>query len=54
MVNCQTQARAQRERDAWRKFMEIYGNPRAKAACALCIDFAADKNTVMLQLCGLE
>jgi hypothetical protein len=45
-VNCQTRAGAPRARDAWRKFTEIYGNPRGDAARELCIDFAAAKNTV--------
>ncbi len=43
-------ARAPRARDAWRKFTEIYGNPRGVAAREPCIDFAAAKNTVDLQL----
>jgi hypothetical protein len=38
--------RALRARDAWRKFTEIYGNPRACAARAACVDFAATKYTV--------
>ena len=29
-----------------RKFTEIYGNPRPRAACAPCIEFLAAKNTV--------
>jgi hypothetical protein len=33
--------------EAWRKFMEIYGNLRTRAARALCIDFLAAKNTVL-------
>jgi hypothetical protein len=31
---CQTRAGAPRTRDAWRKFTEIYGNPRGAAARA--------------------
>jgi hypothetical protein len=38
---------APRARDAWIKFMEIYGNPRAGAARALCVYFYAAKNTVL-------
>ena len=38
--------RAQRARHAGRKITKIYGNPRARAVRALCIDFAAAKNTV--------
>ena len=34
--------------DAWRKFTEIYGNPRAGAARALCIDFLPVIGTVVL------
>jgi hypothetical protein len=48
-VNCQTHARLPRARDAWRKFTEIYGNPRAcvaRASRALCIAFLVAKNTV--------
>ena len=45
-VNCQTRARAPRGRHAWRKFTEIYGNPRATATRARCVDFAVAKNTV--------
>jgi hypothetical protein len=42
-------ARARRARDAWRKFTEIYGNPRGGgAARAPCIDIAAAKNTKQL------
>ena len=33
---------------AWRKFTEIYGNPRAGTARALCIDFLAAKSTVLV------
>jgi hypothetical protein len=36
-VNCQTRARAPPGRHAWRKFTEIYGNPRAVAARTLCM-----------------
>jgi hypothetical protein len=39
--------RARRARDAWRKFTEIYGNPRARAARALCIDFLPLIGTVL-------
>ena len=39
---------APRARHAGRKNPKIYGNPRALAARALCIDFAAAKNTVQL------
>ena len=46
--NCQTRARAPPARDAWRKFTEIYGIPRAAAARALCIDFLAAKYTIQL------
>jgi hypothetical protein len=35
-------------RDAWRKFTEIYGNPRATTARVLCIEFFANKYTVAL------
>jgi hypothetical protein len=41
-------ARAPRARDAWRKFTEIYGNPRGRAARAPCIDFLAAKYTVSI------
>ena len=33
---------------AWRKFTEIYVNPRAGTARALCIDFLAAKSTVLV------
>ena len=36
---------APRACDAWRKFTEIYGNPCATAARALCIDFLDAKCT---------
>jgi hypothetical protein len=39
--------RARRARDAWRKFTEIYGNPRMGAAHTLCIDVLATAYTVM-------
>jgi hypothetical protein len=39
--------RARRARDAWRKFTEIYGNPRVGAAHTLCIDLLAAAYTVM-------
>ena len=45
-VNCQTRARAPRARDAWRKFMEIYGNPRGGPARVSCIDFLPVIGTV--------
>ena len=35
-----------RARYAWRKFTEIYGNPRVHAARALCIDFLPVIGTV--------
>ena len=41
-------ARAPRARDAWRKFKEIYGNPRGRAVRAPCIDFLAAKYTVSI------
>ena len=41
-------ARAPRARDAWRKFKEIYGNPRGRPARAPCIDFLAAKYTVSI------
>ena len=52
-VNCQTRARAPRARDAWRKFTEIYGNPRAAAARALCIDFLPVIGTVHLAVLAI-
>jgi hypothetical protein len=45
-VNGQIRAGAPRARDAWRKFTEIYGNPRGGAARAPCIDFLAAKGEV--------
>ena len=45
-VNCQTRVGAPRVRDAWRKFTEIYGIPRASAARALCSYLAPFKGTV--------
>jgi hypothetical protein len=45
-VNCQTRAGAPRARDAWRKFTEIYGNPRGGAARELCGDFLPVIGTV--------
>ena len=36
----------QNARDAWRKFTEIYGNPRGRFAPKLFINFVAAKNTV--------
>ena len=41
-------ARAPRARDAWRKFKEIYGNPRCRAVRAPCIDFLVAKCTVSI------
>jgi hypothetical protein len=46
-VNFQTHARAPRARDAWGKITEIYGNPRAGAARAPCIDFLLVIGTVL-------
>jgi hypothetical protein len=40
--------RAPRARDAWRKFQEIYGNPRGRAVRAPCIDFLAAKYTISI------
>jgi hypothetical protein len=37
-VNCQTPVRAPQAGDAWRKFTEIYGIPRARGARALSIN----------------
>ena len=37
-----------RARDAWRKFKEIYGNPRCRAVRAPCIDFLVAKCTVSI------
>jgi hypothetical protein len=42
----QSNPRARHARDAWRKFTEIYGNPRDCTAREPCIDYAAVKNTV--------
>ena len=39
-------ARAPRARDAWRKFTEIYGNPRGRAAREPCGDFLLIIGTV--------
>ena len=56
-VACQTRARAPRVRDAWRKFTEIYRNPRAGATRTLCVNFFVTKYTVLvatkfsIQLC---
>jgi len=41
-------AGAPRARDAWRKFTEIYGNPRGRAARAPCVDFLAANCTVSI------
>ena len=41
-------AHAPRARDAWRKFKEIYGNPRCRAVRAPCIDFLVAKCTVSI------
>ena len=45
-------ARAPRACDAWRKFTEIYGNPRTRVTRALYIDFDVAKNTVQLYSAG--
>jgi hypothetical protein len=42
--------RAPPARDAWRKFTEIYGNPRANAAHTLCIYFLPIIGTVVVVL----
>jgi hypothetical protein len=44
-VNCKTRAGAPRARDAWRKFTEIYGIPRA--ARELCSDLLLVIGTVL-------
>ena len=41
-------ARAPRAPHAGRKFTKIYGNPRATAARALCIDFLVVIGTVIM------
>ena len=48
-MNCQTRARAPGARDAWRKFTEIYGNPRARAARVSYFDFLPPRGTVQQQ-----
>ena len=47
-MNCQTCACAPRARHAWRKFTEIYGNPRTCATRMLCIYCAPPIDTVLV------
>ena len=49
-VNCQTHARARRKGAMHGENLRKFTETRARAARALCIDFAAAKNTVAPRL----